>query len=221
MVSLEAIRGPWTRRLQAREARTLYRHFGRFGLQHHLRGMLAIQPRRGRSLSFSTHGNDALRARIMASGLFCRDTSTGAVLHQGQESLREIGPSLRLHVALLPGDQVLVHLDRHGPTAGTATRGPCRYDRTEAARHIVHDVLPALRLRRFGGSLTTGGRFRGRRREPLAPRGGIAIAFPSARPNPEGETGWRWAASPMEEGTGAGPPRATIRDRLRICRAPP
>ena len=86
-----------------------------------------------------------LFADLVATGRFCRDTPTGAILHRGRVSLREISAGDSLHVCVDGADRVSVHVDRFSPVAGANPDGTCRYSVGAVVAHVVAHVGAQLR----------------------------------------------------------------------------
>ncbi|MCA1691504.1 MAG: hypothetical protein LC733_04610 [Actinobacteria bacterium] len=60
-----------------------------------------------------------------AGGRFHRDSALGRIFHPGSVSFREISPKDSLHISVLPGNRLSVHVDRLSPLVVRADR--CRY----------------------------------------------------------------------------------------------
>ena len=71
-----------------------------------------------------------------AGGRFFRDNALGRIFHPGSVSFREISTSDSLHVAVLPGNRVSVHVDRVSPLL-VRTDGRCRYS---LIRTLLHNL---------------------------------------------------------------------------------
>ena len=84
-------------------------------------------------------------ADLVASGRFCRDTPTGALLHRGSVSLREISDGDSLHVCIDGDDKVSVHVDHFSPVAGANPDGTCRYSVGAVVAHLVAHVRDQAR----------------------------------------------------------------------------
>jgi hypothetical protein len=85
-----------------------------------------------------------------ASGRFHRDTPLGRIFHPGAVSFREIAETDSLHVSVLPGNRISVHVDRVSPLA-VDHGGRCRYSLLRALVHnlaVVADVLRGVARRR-------------------------------------------------------------------------
>jgi hypothetical protein len=78
-----------------------------------------------------------------ASGRFFRDSAIGRVFHPGSESFREISANDSLHVAVLPGNRVSVHVDRVSPLLVGAD-GRCRYSLVRGLLHNLGVAVEAL-----------------------------------------------------------------------------
>src|SRR5207249_6300788 len=139
------------RRRHVVAGRALYRRLGRHGLQRFVTSMLVHRPPRGRSVLFSTAGNELVLGVLGRNPRFCRDSRVGGILHHGVASFREIGTAASLHVTLASGDRLSVHLDRKTPAVAAKPDGGCIYERRGAAGHIWRDVFPSLVSRRGTG----------------------------------------------------------------------
>ncbi len=85
-----------------------------------------------------------------ADGRFHRDNAIGRIFHPGALSFREIRDSDSLHVAVLPGNRVSVHVDRYSPLLVRAD-GKCRYSLARALLHnlaVATEAVAGLVLRR-------------------------------------------------------------------------
>lgn len=73
---------------------------------------------------------------LAASGRFCRDTRMGGVLHRGGVSYREVSDGESLHVSIVDGTRVSVHVDHFSPVAGTRDDGCCTYSVRAVVSHL-------------------------------------------------------------------------------------
>lgn len=76
-----------------------------------------------------------------ANGQFHRDTALGRIFHPGSVSFREISAKDSLHISVLPGNRLSVHVDRLSPLVVRADR--CRYS---AARVVAHNLAVAAEV---------------------------------------------------------------------------
>ena len=81
-----------------------------------------------------------LFAALDATGRFFRDTAIGRIFHPGALSFREISANDSLHVAVLPGNRVSVHVDRVSPLL-VGRDGRCRYS---LVRALLHNLACAV-----------------------------------------------------------------------------
>jgi hypothetical protein len=91
-----------------------------------------------------------LFGKLDSSGRFFRDNALGRIFHPGALSFREICDSDSLHVAVLPGNRVSVHVDRVSPLL-VGTDGRCRYSVVRAVLHnlgVAAEAAAGLLLRR-------------------------------------------------------------------------
>lgn len=91
-----------------------------------------------------------LFSALDASGRFFRDSAIGRVFHPGSLSFREISANDSLHVAVLPGNRVSVHVDRVSPLL-VRTDGRCRYSLLRAVLHnlgVLAETAVGLASRR-------------------------------------------------------------------------
>lgn len=78
-----------------------------------------------------------------SSGRFFRDNAIGRIFHPGALSFREIRDNDSLHVAVLPGNRVSVHVDRVSPLL-VRTDGRCRYSLVRVLAHNLEVAVEAL-----------------------------------------------------------------------------
>lgn len=130
--------------------RAMYGRLGPHGLQAFLKAMLAYRPP-GRSVVFTTAGNELVLDALRHSGHFCRDGRVGGMLHHGGTSFREIAKASGLHLTLRPGDRLSVHVDRAVPAMAAKADGGCIYGRRQAMVHLSLDVFSSLRSRHGAG----------------------------------------------------------------------
>jgi hypothetical protein len=95
---------------------------------------------------------ESLFSRLDESGRFHRDTPLGRIFHPRSMSFREISEGDSLHVSVLPGNRVSVHVDRISPLV-LDPGGKCRYSLVRVLAHnlaALGDVLRARIGRRHG-----------------------------------------------------------------------
>ncbi len=81
-------------------------------------------------------------SQLDAGGRFHRDSALGRIFHPGAVSFREISPTDSLHVSVLPGNRVSVHVDRVSPLVVRANR--CRYSVVRAVAHNLAVAVEAV-----------------------------------------------------------------------------
>jgi len=80
----------------------------------------------------------ALFTELDADGRFHRDSLLGRLFHLGAvSSYREVSATDSVHVSVLPGNRVSVHIDRVSPLVVRVGQR-CRYS---VARAVVHNVV--------------------------------------------------------------------------------
>jgi hypothetical protein len=92
----------------------------------------------------------SLFGALDSSGRFFRDNALGRIFHPRALSFREICDTDSLHVAVLPGNRVSVHVDRVYPLL-IGTDGRCRYSLLRALLHnlaVAREALAGIVLRR-------------------------------------------------------------------------
>lgn len=90
-----------------------------------------------------------LFSHLDADGRFHRDSALGRIFHPGAVSFREISPTDSLHVSVLPGNRVSVHVDAVSPLVVRADR--CRYSIVRAVAHnlaVAAETVVGFVLRR-------------------------------------------------------------------------
>lgn len=101
-------------------------------------------------------GRGGFLEELVASGRFCRDTRMGGVLHRRAVSYREVSEGDSLHVSIVDGTAVSVHVDHFSPVAGARDDGCCTY----SVRAVVAHLWAYLKAQ--AGQLVRGARGRDR-----------------------------------------------------------
>ncbi len=92
----------------------------------------------------------SLFGALDSSGRFFRDNAMGRIFHPGAQSFREICDNDSLHVAVLPGNRLSVHVDRVSPLL-VRTDGRCQYSLVRVLAHnlaVAIEAVAGLVLRR-------------------------------------------------------------------------
>lgn len=96
----------------------------------------------------STNSRAFLRA-VLDTYKFCADHGIAGSQHPNQVSIREVGQSDSLHLALGPGTHFDAHVDRYSSVSGGAG-GLCEYDPVGSLAHVGRELAPSKARSKLG-----------------------------------------------------------------------